>query len=33
MFNKHAIFDFKNEFITSVCQNGKHLKRRDVIEF
>ena len=26
--NKQAFFDFKNEFIVSVCQNGKLLNRR-----
>ena len=29
-FDKQTFFDFKNEFIIPVCQNGK-LKRRDVI--
>ena len=30
-FNKQAFFDFKHEFIISVCQNGKLFKRRDII--
>ena len=28
-FNKQAFFNFKHEFIISVCQNGKLFKRRD----
>ena len=30
-FNKQVFFDFKHEFIISVCQNGKLFKRRDII--
>ena len=30
-FDKQTFFDFKNEFIIPVCQNGKLLRRRDVI--
>ena len=30
-FDKQTFFDFKNEFIIPVCQNGKLLKRRNVI--
>ena len=29
-FIKQAFFDFKNEFIISVCQDSKLLKRRDI---
>ena len=30
-FDKQTFFDFKNEFIIPVCQNGKLLKRRFLI--
>ena len=30
-FNRQDFFDFKHAFIISVCQNGKILKRRDII--
>ena len=31
-FNKQNFFDFKkHEFTISVCQNGKLLKKRDII--
>ena len=31
LFNKQPFFDFKNEFVVSVKQNGKLLKRKDII--
>ena len=30
-FDKQTFFDFKTEFIIPVCQNGKLIKRGDVI--
>ena len=31
-FNKQAFLDFRNELIISICQDGKFLERRDIIE-